>query len=106
MIENAEYVIASSFHGTALSIIFRKKFLALRNNDSTARASRPAVLLENLCCGERLITPSNSIADCMDVIIKAVPEDSYRRLRELRNNSKRWLEEAIRTATGGALENV
>lgn len=46
LIDNASYVITSSFHGTVFSIIFQKNFLPLINQASPSRISDLLKLLE------------------------------------------------------------
>lgn len=49
----ADYVLTTSFHGTALSVVFEKQFLTLSINEQVD--DRAANLLENLCLSERLV---------------------------------------------------
>lgn len=50
-IKNAEFVITNSFHGTAFSIIFKKKFVTVAH---TTRGKRMIELLEKIGLSERL----------------------------------------------------
>ena len=49
----ADYVLTTSFHGTALSVVFERQFLTLSINKQVD--DRAANLLENLCLSERLV---------------------------------------------------
>lgn len=56
LIDNAEYVVTSSFHGTAFSTIFNKQFSAVVNPNAPSRIgclaktlNIPLVSIENLC---------------------------------------------------------
>ncbi len=53
-IKNAKYVITDSFHGTALSIIFGKKFATLVSGTHSAVSSRLTSLLEKLGLQHRI----------------------------------------------------
>lgn len=53
-IMHADYVLTTSFHGTALSIVFERQFLTLSIDKQVD--DRAANLLENLCLSERLVT--------------------------------------------------
>lgn len=49
----ADYVLTTSFHGTALSVVFERQFLTLSIDKQVD--DRAANLLENLCLSERLV---------------------------------------------------
>ena len=44
-IEKADMVITDSFHGTAMSIIFNKKFFVIKNNNNSKKFERIRELL-------------------------------------------------------------
>lgn len=52
LIKNAEFVVTSSFHGTAFSVIFEKQFYSLGMNKNSGRVQS---LLANINLSERLI---------------------------------------------------
>ena len=54
LIQEADYIITDSFHGTAFSIIFQKKFIALSNPNNPIRVKE---LLRKLNLLERLDNP-------------------------------------------------
>lgn len=51
---NAEYIVTDSFHGTAFSAIFEKKFIMCTGGNRENRASRQKMLLELLGLEERI----------------------------------------------------
>lgn len=53
LVKNAEYVVTNSFHGTAFSIIFNKKFWAIPHKTKSARVTN---LLELLNLSGRTVT--------------------------------------------------
>lgn len=55
-LRQADYVLTHSFHGTVLSILFRRPFLAFREVEEPAHPSRTRLLLERFGLGERLVT--------------------------------------------------
>jgi len=64
LIQNAEYVITDSFHGSIFSIIFKKKFFLLKRSDIADRSSmnsRLHELIETCQLGDRLICNTASI---------------------------------------------
>ncbi len=60
LIKNADFVVTSSFHGTAFSVIFEKQFFAtgMRNN-----SDRVASLLKIIGIEERLISDTTQLND-------------------------------------------
>ncbi len=94
-IRNAHYVLASSFHGTVFSVLYKKQFLALRNQVDS-HESRPAALLNLLDLGERLVNPSVSVDEMKNRLVKEWDSDSVeKQLSELRSSSISWLRNAI-----------
>lgn len=67
-IKNAEFVVTSSFHGTAFSIIFEKQFISTGMGNNSDRVK---TLLDSLKISNRLVTSSssmpNSVIDYKDV---------------------------------------
>lgn len=57
-IHNAEYVVTTSFHGTAFSILFEKQFCALGMGNNSSRVQS---LLQQLGISERLIEDSANL---------------------------------------------
>ena len=57
-IYHADYVVASSFHGTAFSIIFEKKFIDFVPNSS--KDSRVQTILKAIDLGDRVVSENSS----------------------------------------------
>lgn len=87
LIKNASFVITSSFHGTAFSLIFKKQFYAIGMGK---RSGRVESLLNQLGISERIITDMNVLPekniDYLEVNDK---------LQSSIVNSKKFLLEAI-----------
>lgn len=90
-INKAEYVITNSFHGTAFSIIFNKKFCVIKNRNPQHDNSRLFDLLESL-----------DISDCIikdDAKELSFPQIDYSKVNDkldnLRQDSVNYLEELI-----------
>ena len=58
LIQNAEIVVSTSFHGVAFSLLFEKQFYALGMNNNSGRVQS---LLNKLNISERLLTTTNQI---------------------------------------------
>ena len=90
-IENAEYVITNSFHGTAFSIIFNKRFCVIKNRNPQHDNSRLFDLLESL-----------DISDCIikdDAKELSFPQIDYSQVNDkldnLRKDSVNYLKELV-----------
>jgi len=90
----AKYVLAGSFHGTVMGLMFNKPFLSLRAQVDEYE-SRPAALLNMIECGERLVNPLTSINDMEELLRHEVPANAYRLLAAKRKESLDWLEQAV-----------
>lgn len=55
LIENAELIITTSFHGTIFSTIYRKKFITVKNGDMYGTDDRVITLLTQLGLEDRLM---------------------------------------------------
>lgn len=91
-IRNAACVVTSSFHGTALSIVFRRPFVTVRLGyeiDDRAQSLLTALHLEE-CSMDKNETPR-------------IPEIDYekvgKRLADLRRDSRQFLDDVIRKAS-------
>ncbi len=82
---NADYILASSFHGTVFAILSGKPFLSLRDRVDTSE-SRPASLLRQLDMGERLVNPMTTLDEMERLINQPFPSDLHGRLEEMRKN--------------------
>lgn len=91
LIKNADFVITSSFHGTAFSAHFGKEFFCypLKN-----RSSRHESLLKQLGLEERILNDDNFIAKCSK--IKKIDYSKADKLKEKNiNNSLDFLASSI-----------
>lgn len=82
---NASFVLASSFHGTVFSIIFRKQFFTLRPDNFDIRIS---ALLSQFALSERIIDANTSIEEVLkekSIIDYSIIE---KQLNSAINNSK------------------
>lgn len=85
LVDHAEYVVTSSFHGAALSTIFNKKFAAVINPASPSR-------IENLLTA--LSLPLVDIADLAETT-RFDYQTVNRRIREEKEKSIHYLKKAI-----------
>ena len=90
-LNNAEYVITNSFHGTAFSIIFNKKFCVIKNSHPQHDNGRLINILESL-----------GISDCVvkdDATELSFPRIDYSsvndKLDNLRKDSVNYLKELV-----------
>lgn len=90
LIENAQFVITNSFHGTVFSIIFEKEFLTIPHKSV---GQRMVELLTSLNLNERLITEFNEEMNksLVNINYKLVKED----LKLLRKKSITYLTESL-----------
>lgn len=94
-IANAEYVIAHSFHGTALAILFNKPFLSMRLERETSElGSRVGTLLKLTNSEERLITPDVSLDEMIARLRAPLAIDSAE-VAKLRVASLNWISKAL-----------
>ena len=91
---NAKYVLAGSFHGTVMGVVFNKPFLSLRGQCDTFE-SRPAALLRKLGCENRLVYPSMTIDEMYHRIMSPLPS-IREELVAMRSRSLAWLKGALR----------
>lgn len=90
--QNASYVITDSFHGACFSIIFKKKFIAIKN--------RMTQRFDSL--GRLIGYPSLFHKDCIsllrktDIFAEAINyEDIHQRINVARKESVEWLHSAL-----------
>lgn len=84
-IKNAELIVTNSFHGTAFSIIFEKKFICVAHSEKNTR-------LEHLCklIGEKKqVLEGEQLTKIDNYIISGC--DAYSRLKEVIIKSKKYL---------------
>lgn len=91
LIKNSDYVITDSFHGFCFSLIFEKRFIALKPRDGS---SRFLSLAEYLNVKERLFFIGDRIS--AEIITKEVDyEVVAKRLRKFVRKSRDWLRNAL-----------
>lgn len=90
----AKYVLAGSFHGTVMGLMFNKPFLSLRAQVDEYE-SRPAALLNMLGCENRLVNPTTSMEEMEAMLRCDVPKSAYDLLKSKRDGSLNWISEAI-----------
>lgn len=93
-IRHAKYVLAESFHGTALGVLFNKSVLSLRQQIDKF-GSRPAALLKFVGCENRLVTPDVSLDEMERMLKMPLPTTVGERLCQARETSLKWLEGAL-----------
>lgn len=91
---HATYVLAGSFHGTVMGVVFKKPFLSLRAKVDVFE-SRPASLLRKIGCSDRLVNPSVSLDEMVHRLTAPLPDYSAA-LEQAREASLAWLKEAVR----------
>jgi len=95
LIAHAEYVLASSFHGTALSVIFSKPFLSVCDQIGGTN-TRIATLLESTGLADRIVDPSMQIEDMNSRLTESVNWTRvHERIEELRGDSIAYLKEVL-----------
>lgn len=86
---NAEYVVTNSFHGTAFSINFNKKFFVELKSESEKMNSRVTHILETLKVGDRHISDDIDLDSVIDYeTVNAV-------LKEKCSESKNYLKQIV-----------
>lgn len=95
LIAHADAVLASSFHGTALSVIFEKPFLSMRD-DVDVRPTRVSTLLGKLGLKDRIANPSTSLKEMKSLLSKSPDWPSVsRKLDAMREQSIAYLKGAL-----------
>ena len=90
----AKYVVAGSFHGTVMGVLFHKPFLSLRAKVDEYE-SRPAALLNMMGCSNRLVNPETSIDEMESLLRMGLQSESYAKLTAKRRESLEWLKRVI-----------
>lgn len=91
LIENAEYVITNSFHGTVFSIIYETPFVSMLHSNT---GSRTVDLLESLELDSHLLYSKEEFKDFEQFKIQE-PEKLRKRILELREFSLSFLIDAL-----------
>lgn len=93
-IDNSQFVITDSFHGTCFAIIFRKPFISICNSERGA--TRFTSLLGMLGLENRLIKNETELFARTELFTEKIDYDNiYRILSEKLLSSKLWLHDAI-----------
>lgn len=92
----AKYVLAGSFHGTVMGVLFKKSFLSLRGQVDE-HESRPAALLNRIGCGNRLVNPTTSLDEMEKLLKSDLPDSAYAKLNDFRDASLAWLKSSLTT---------
>lgn len=93
-VRHAKYVLTSSFHGTALSVVFRKPFLSFSFQKRNMTLSRIGSLLHLIGCEERLMCPDRDINEMREILSLPLPDYSSA-LEHERAKSLAWLESTL-----------
>lgn len=89
-VKDAEIIVTNSFHGTAFSLIFKKKFLCIAHSKRNARLEGILTLTEN---EKKLIRMTDKNIEFSDYIING--EDAYKHLEGTIENSKNYLKQSL-----------
>lgn len=91
--KNAEYIVTDSFHGACFSIIFKKKFIVIRNNKRGGL--RFTSLLERFGIMDRLVESEEEVS----TTDKLKEEIDYKKVYEIiqkdKEESMKWLRNAL-----------
>lgn len=90
-IMNADFVFTSSFHGVALSIIFRKQFIAAFNNNS----GRAVSLLNSLGLEKRILSSGSALPMSFEMINY---DEVIDRLKQLQSDSGSYILKCLNDA--------
>jgi len=93
-IAHAKYVMSMSFHGTVFSLIFKKRFLDLRDQVD-AYETRSGSLLRQLGLTDRMANPSFSVEEIVNRLQKPLGNEFEDKLYQQRNSSLDWLRKAV-----------
>ena len=92
-IKGAKYVLAGSFHGTAVALVHGKPFLnVIPDHRSTRRVS---AILEEVGEADRIVNPDDSIDDMILRLTRPLGDECYDRLVNVRQKSFAWLSDVI-----------
>lgn len=107
LIKNAEMVITDSFHGCVFSIIYHKKFWALKRHKDTEKEnmnSRLYSLFSKLDLKERLLEDHTKLN--MEKLIQEIKYDQVdKKLELLRNDSLKFIKDTLKKSEKRVLIN-
>ena len=90
----AKYVVAGSFHGTVMGILFHKPFLSFRAKVDQYE-SRPAALLNMMGCRNRIVNPETPTDEMESLLRTDLQSEAYSKLSAKRCESLEWLKRAV-----------
>ena len=90
-IDNAEFVVTNSFHGTAFSIIFRKRFVCVKHSQRNARLENIMNLTNN--SGKLFCEMSNDV-DISTMMING--DTAYHLMSPYIEQSRRYLQQNVK----------
>ena len=93
LFSNASFIVTDSFHGSAFSLIFEKKFLTIASD--VKYSNRIIDLLNNIGCEKNIILKQSESQDLEDIEKYKISEQSKIKLDELILKSKNFIDEAI-----------
>ena len=96
ILRNATYICTDSFHGTAFSIIFEKKFIVFNrynNSSSNSKNSRIDSVCANVGLNDRRYTNIENIVEMMEKDIDYSSVSSE--LKKYQENTKQYLKNAL-----------
>ena len=93
LIENAECIFTDSFHATAFSIIFRKKFVVFERSGHPEMIERIRSLIQLFKCNDNFIHEEKITVECLaEVLSKNDLQYESEEFTHLLTLSKRILE--------------
>lgn len=93
LIKFSKFVVASSFHGVALAIKFRKSFFSIKH---PTRNSRMETILKNLELYERQMeSPEKILMMSKEDLFINYDDDLNKKITDYVNDSNEWLKDAI-----------
>ena len=96
LLRHAQWVLTDSYHCTAFSMQYQRKFFTFRRYQRKTRQStnsRLDTLLDQCGVSERLLTGEEDISSCTELSIDFA--DVHKRISRLRSYSWRYLKEAL-----------
>ena len=92
-VKHAKYVLAGSFHGTALAVLHGKPFLNVIPDHRTTK--RVSAMLVKIGEGDRVVNPDNDIDEMIVRLKRPLRESCWQQLEQERQRSLDWLQKAI-----------
>ena len=96
-LNNAQYVMTDSFHGTIFSINFNKQFLTFDRQylTNTTQSTRIKGILKELGLGSRFVKNDENVT--YEMITSVIPYDTVNhKLQIMRDKSRQYLENALK----------